>query len=157
MTSQGAGLFCWQDMTPWWYSSCFSPTGSPSSPSVSLWERQTGWQEEVEQKDSDKEKDRERKKTWTMKDAAVDCPNCGVYEQKTHSKKIQIQMWVLVGCSANWYTLHHGLGSFLQTGGETSRNVGRSRVNKKTLSVYSTQLGLHILAPWDETKTKTRT
>lgn len=58
-------------------------------------------------------------------------------------------------CSADWYSLHHGLGSFLQARGETPRNVGRARLSKKTLSVYSAQLGLHILTPWDKTGTKT--
>ena len=55
------------------------------------------------------------------------------------------------------YTLDHSLGSFLQSRGEASRNVSWSRVGKKTLSVYATQLGLHILTPRDKTKTETST
>ena len=54
-----------------------------------------------------------------------------------------------------WYSLHHSLGSFLQTGGEASWNVSWSGISEKALSVYPTQLGFHTLTPRDKTETKT--
>lgn len=55
------------------------------------------------------------------------------------------------------HILHHGLGSFLQAGGEMLRIVTGPKVSEKTLLVYATELGLHVLAPRDETGTKTPT
>lgn len=117
-------------MKPWWYFSCFSPTGSLSSPSVSLWG------------------------IWKWKRQ-----NC---RTKHSNKRFHLcfcllplpHKWRYLIKKADRHILHQGLGPFLQTAGEMLGTVAWPRVRKEALLVYSTQLGLHVLAPRDETGRK---